>query len=111
MNTTSSELSSRRGENSYIFNYDSDSDHDKYSDDDIDSNVGLAYTDKLTESLNNLQSAILEYNTIVNQVLVKKDILDRTLNNSPPDSNIIVYKEILDASITILSLNPFRTAF
>ena len=99
MNTTSSELSSRRGENSYIFNYDSDSDHDKYSDD------GLDYTDKLTESLNNLQSAILEYNTIVNQVLVKKDILDRTLNNdSPPDSNSIVYKEILDASITILSL-------
>ena len=105
MNTTSSELSSHRGENSYTPSYDSDSDHDKYSDDDIDSNDGLAYTDKLAESLNNLQSAILEYNTIVNQVLVKKDILDRTLNNdSPPDSNSIVYKEILDASITILSL-------
>lgn len=102
MNTTLSELSTRRGENSYTTSYDSDSDHDK------DYNDSLAYTDKLTESLNNLQSAILEYNTIVNQVILKKDILDRRLHNdssSPTDSNIIVYKEILDASITILSLN------
>ena len=103
MNTTLSELSSHSGENQYTFN--DDNSDDGIDSDNDNSNDALAYTDKLTESLNKLHSAIFEYNTIVNRVLVKKDILDRMLkNDSHADSNITSYREILDDSITILSL-------
>jgi len=86
MSKTPSEQSSLRSENSYTFNYDND-----YGDDGSETQNDNDLSDALTESLNNLQSVILEYNTIVNQVISKKDSLNRTLHNdSRADSNSIV---------------------
>jgi hypothetical protein len=86
MSTPPSEQTSLRSENSYTFNYDNDS-----GDDGSETQNDNDLSDALTESLNNLQSVILEYNTIVNQVISKKDSLNRTLHNdSRADSNSIV---------------------